>query len=439
MHRLYLLLLFVVAFTVPAMAAPPAAPAYPGAPTSDPMRAGWMQGAPPPADKRVLREDMGFSTFPKTRWSFANMRQLVPSANIWRGDGGASMLPRAEREDIDRVRFTPTGAAATMSWEESLDANYTDAIVVLHRGSIVYERYRGVMTPHTPHMVMSVTKSFVGTIAAMLVHEGRLDPARTVAHYLPELAHSGFGDATVRQVLDMTVAIDYSEDYTDPGASFGNHLRAGDFFPRPAGYDGPGNYYESLASIGKKGEHGRAFDYKTVNTDVLGWLIRRITGRTLAEELSLRFWQPLGMEQDGYILVDRAGLEFAGGGLNMTVRDMARFGEMMRNRGTLGARRIVPRAVVEDIRRGGSREDFAKAGYTAWQGWSYRNQWWITHDRHGAFLAIGVHGQAIYVDPVAEMVIARVSSHPLASNLAFTHTSIPAYEAVADLLMRRGG
>jgi CubicO group peptidase (beta-lactamase class C family) len=174
------------------------------------------------------------------------MRQLAPTVNIWRGDSAASPLPRAERKDIDAVRFTPLGGTGTLSWEQSLDANYTDAIVVLHRGRIVYERYLGVMTPHTPHMAMSVTKSFVGTLAAMLVHEGALDPEMQVAHYIPELKNSAFADATVRQVLDMTTGIDYSEDYTDPNASVWQHSRAGGTFPRPPGYSGPMNFYESL-------------------------------------------------------------------------------------------------------------------------------------------------------------------------------------------------
>jgi CubicO group peptidase (beta-lactamase class C family) len=334
------------------------------------------------------------------------------------------------------VRFTPLGGTGTLSWRESLDLNYTDAIVVLHRGRIVYERYLGVMTPHTPHMSMSVTKSFVGTLAAMLVHEGKLDPAMTVARYIPELATSAFGDATVRQVLDMTTGIDYSEDYTDPNAGVWQHSRAGGTFPRPPGYAGPANFYESLQLQRKLGEHGQAFAYKSVNTDVLGWLIRRLTGRTLADLLSERIWQPLGAEQDAYMLVDPSGIEFAAGGFNPALRDLARFGEMMRLGGRFNGRQIVPEAVVQDIRGGASKEHFAKAGYATLPGWSYRSQWWISHDAHGAYSARGVHGQVIYIDPEAEMVIARFGSHPLASNINFDPTSLPAYRALAEHLMR---
>jgi CubicO group peptidase (beta-lactamase class C family) len=270
----------------------------------------------------------------------------------------------------------------------------------------------------------------------MLVAEGRLDPQALVPQYIPELKDTAFGDATVRQVLDMTTGLKYSENYADPDAEVWQHARAGSVFPRPPGYSGPQTFYEFLQTLQKDGEHGQAFAYRTVNTDVLGWLIRRVTGQSVGDVLSERIWQPLGAEEDGYILIDTVGSEFAGGGLNVTLRDLARFGEMMRLDGRFNGRQIVPKAVVDDIRRGADREHFAKAGYKLLPGWSYRNQWWITHNEHGAYAARGIHGQAIYVDPKAEMVIARFGSHPLAANANFDPTSLPAFHALAKHLMR---
>ena len=115
---------------------------------------------------------------------------------------------------------------------------------------------------------------------------------------------------------------------------------------------------------------------------------------------------------------------------------MARFGEMMRLGGRFNGQQIVPPAVVDDIRRGGNRDHFALAGYTLLPGWSYRNMWWVSHNEHGAFTARGIHGQAIYIDPAAEMVIARFASHPLGANANLDPTSLPAYHAVAQHLMR---
>ena len=403
---------------------------------SDPVNMGWMVGSPPPPDKVVRFADMGHFSFPQTRWAFAHMRSLMPSSPISRGDGAVCELPRAERDDCDAVSFLPIGSAEPMTWLQSLDANYTDAIVVLHRGRLVYERYRGVMNPRQPHLAMSVTKSLFGTLGAMLVNEGRLDADALVTAYVPELAGTAYGDATVRNVLDMRVGVQYSEDYVDPNAEIWSHVRAGGILPRPPGYAGPSHFYAFLQTLQKEGAHNQGFHYKTVNTDVLGWIIRRVTGQTVGDVLSERIWQKLGTEQDAYMLIDSVGTEFAGGGFNPVLRDMARFGEMMRCDGEFNGQQIVPKAVVEDIRFNGSCEAFAQGGhYPTLGGWSYRNMWWVTRNAHEAYAARGIHGQTIYIDPTAEMVIARFGSHPLAASVLFDPTTLPAFHALAQHLM----
>lgn len=417
-------------------AAPPTAPATPpDALASDPAALGWMQGAPPPADRILRFDDGSYFRFPALRWSVSNFRQLMPTVNVSRGLGTPQPLPRAESRDIDTVRFTPLGGQASMTWAQALQATYTDGIVVLHRGRIIYERYFGVLKENGQHGLMSISKSMAGTLGALLVAEGQLDPSKTVAHYVPELAASAFGSATIRQVLDMTTGIRYSEDYADPKAEVWQHAAAGNPLPKPADYRGPRSYYEYLQTVQPEGRHGEAFAYKTVNTDTLGWVMARVTGRSVAQLASERIWRKLGAEQDAYYTVDSIGTPFAGGGLNTGLRDLARFGEMMRNGGRFAGRQILPRAVVDDIRRGGNREHFAKAGYTLLQGWSYRNMWWVTHNANGAFMARGVHGQALYIDPKAEMVIARFASHPQASNSANDPVSLPAYQALAEHLL----
>jgi len=402
---------------------------------SDPAKLGWMEGSPPSEDRIVRFEDGSYFRFPAMRWSVSNFRQLMPTVNVSRGLGAPIQLPFELRDDIDSLRFKPLGREEMMSWADSLPANYTDGIVVLHKGRIVYERYFGVLKEDGQHGTMSVTKSFVGTLGAILVAEGTIDDEKQVMEYVPVLAESGFGDATVREVLDMTTAIRFSEDYSDPNAEVWAHARAGNPLPKPEDYTGPRTYFEFLQTVQKQGDHGEAFGYKTANTDVLGWIIARVTGRSIAELLSERIWRKIGAEQDAYFSVDSIGTPFAGGGLNTGLRDLARFGELMRNGGRLNGQQIIPRAVVDDIRKGGDSKRFAKAGYRLLKGWSYRNMWWNTHNEHGAFTARGVHGQTIYIDPEAEMVIARFASHPVAGNAAIDPTSLPAYHALAKHLM----
>lgn len=403
--------------------------------TSDPVTMGWMVGSPPPPDKLIRFADASFTRFPRTRWSYSHMRELLPTTVVARRDAPVCPLPRADRDDLDAVTFLPIGAADTMTWRDSILANFTDGILVLHRGHIVYERYFGVLDRFTPHIAFSVSKSFVATIAAALVHEGVIDEHARVPSYIPELQDCGFADATVRQLLDMTTGMRYTEDYTDEHSSVWQFSRAGGFRPRPPGYEGPDSFYAFIRMLSKESPHGERFAYKTVNTDTLGWVMRRATGKTVSELVRERLWAKLGVEQDGYFTIDSTGVEFAGGGMNLTLGDMARFGEMMRCGGAFNGQQIVPRAVVEDIQRGGRKDHFALAGYTLLPGWSYRNMWWVSHNAHGAYAARGIHGQGIYVDPAAEMVIARFASHPLGANANLDPTTLPAYHALARHLM----
>lgn len=412
-----------------------APPALPTADQTDPVKLGWMVGSPPPPEKLIRFADGSSYKFPQFRWSFSNYRQLGPSTNVSRGLGAPSALPRAERADLDAVSFVPLGKTEPMTWGQAFNANYTDGVVVLHKGRIVYEKYGGAFSPEGQHIAMSVTKSFFGTIGQALVAEGKLDENAKVAQYVPELKNTAFGDATVRQLLDMRTGLKYSENYADPKAEIWDHVRAGGVLPRPPGYQGPQTFYEFLQTVQKEGEHGGNFAYKTVNSDALGWVIRRVTGKSIGQNLSERIWSKLGMEQDAYFNVDSVGNEFAGGGLNTGLRDLARFGEMMRNEGRYNGQQILPKAVIDDIRKGGDKAAFQAAGYATLPGWSYRNMWWVSHNEHGAFAARGVHGQAIYIDPKAEMVIARYASFPMPANAFNDPTSLPAYHALAKHLI----
>ncbi len=404
---------------------------------TDPAKLGWMQGSPPLADKRITANDPPSRQWPQIRWSFAHMRELLPTARVSRSSGPIARLPVALRPELDAVTFIPLGRTEPMRWDQAVEAVYGDAILVLHKGRVVQERYFGVMNPSQTHIAMSVTKSYVGTLTEMLIAEGKIEETALVSRYVPELASSGFGDATIRQVLDMTTAIDYSEDYTDPGAGVVKYAIAAGMRPAPAGYVGPRAIYDYLPTLAKKGAHGEAFTYRTVNTEVLGWIVARVTGKRPDMVLSERIWSRLGTEHDADLVIDSAGTPALGGGLNLTLRDMARFGEAMRLGGRFNGQQIIPAAVVARIQAGANKNDFAKAGYRTLPGWSYRSQWWVSHNPHGAYMARGIHGQAIYVDPKAEMVIVRFASNPRAGNANFDDISLPAYQAIAERLMRR--
>jgi len=412
---------------------------YPDGSASDPNELAWMEGSPPPPMKRIRFEDDRYLDFPQIRWSLSHMRELVPTAAVWRGRGAASDLGVAGRDSearIDALAFDDLHGRRRM-WADSLNDTYTDGIIVLHRGVRIYERYFGALQPHRPHACFSITKSYAATLAATLIHERTLDENKPVAYYLPEMAATAYEDATLRQVLDMQVGVDYSELYSDPQASIWDYSRAGGLRARRSDNAGPGNYYEYLVTLRKAGDHGAAFDYKTVNTEVLCWIMKRVTGTPLAEMLSERIWSRIGCEEDGYLAVDSIGVAMGGGGLNACLRDLCRFGELMRCEGAWLGKQVIPAEVIADIRRGSDPAKFAYAGYTLLPGYSYRNMWWVSHDPLGVFEGRGIHGQRLYVAPKAEMVIARFCSHPIATSAANDPVTLPAFAALCQLLMSR--
>jgi len=412
-----------------------AASDFPDAAASDPNTLGLMQGSPPAPDKRVMQPDSNFFSFPKLRWSVCHIRELMPTKQVSRGLGAPVLLEYALDDGIDALTFMPTGSDKLMTWKEALAANYTDGMLVMHKGKVVYENYTGCLAEAGKHAAMSMTKSMTGLLAEILVAEGTLDDKALVSTIIPELAGSAFADATVRQVMDMTTGLAYSEDYANPKADIWVYSTAANPMPKPADYDGPVGYYEYLQTVKKEGKHGEAFGYKTINTDALGWIVSRVSGKSITGLLSERIWSRMGAEQDGYFTVDGIGTPFAGGGLSAGLRDLGRIGQLMLDKGESNGERLFPANVADKIRAGGDKAAFEKAGYNTLTGGSYRGMWWVFHNDHGAYAARGVHGQTIYIDPTAEMVIVRLSSHPVAKNAVIDPTSLPAYQAVAEYLM----
>lgn len=404
--------------------------------TTEPRTLGLMQGFPPRTEGLVLFERDQLLAAPWNRWTFSHIRELMPTAQVWRGAQPPSALPAARattglpRLDLAQIHYSDLfGRAATVA--QMVREAYTDGLLIVHRGRVVHEQYEGELRPERPHLAMSITKSIVGMVAAQLAHEGVLALDQTAGHYVPELRDSAWADATLQQMLDMTVGVAYSEDYDNPQSQVWRHAYAGRMRPRPPSYAGPLGFYASLATFRKQGEHGVDFDYKTVNTEALSWVLARVTGLRTAELVSQRLWQPMGAEHDADFMLDDRGVEAGGGGLCTTLRDLARFGETMRCEGFFNGRQIIAPAVIDAVRRGGDRAQFARSPYTLIEGGSYRLQWWLTHNAHGAYMARGIFGQNLYVDPHAELVVARYAAHPLAASRYTDPLTLPGLHALA--------
>jgi len=373
--------------------------------------AGIGPGPEIPQHLRVTREN--WRLYPFSRWAFQHTRELVPSRALRRSPS-PRLLPYAP-VDLSGLSFDG------MDWEGFIAATYTDAMIVLHKGAIVYETYRNGMTPLTPHHCFSVSKSFVGLIAEILISAGRLDPQRPATDYVPELAESGFAGARVRDLLDMTDGVAFDEDYANPDADV--HRYSASYWTPSAA---TGGARETLARLDTRvAEPGTSFSYRTPVADALGWVLVNATGQRLADLATELLWHPAGCEEDGHFLVDTAGHEIAATGLNATARDLARLALLI-----LDGDSALPSDVRERILAGGDRALFASSRHASRAGGSYRSQWWVSHNAQGAISALGVYGQRVHIEPAAELALVRFGSYPLPSNL---HTDA-VHQAAFDTL-----
>ena len=356
------------------------------------------------------RKDVRLETWrlaPFNRWSFQNVGELVPSAHVAAAPGGeeqAKSLGALLEENISL-----SGGSETVA--SFLKRSDTDGLTILKAGKLVGDWSAPHMQFGARHIVFSISKSVTAILAGILEGEGVFDPGAPVTEYIPEARGSAYGDASVRNVLDMTVSLDFEEDYLDPESVFARYRRSTLW--------NPGGGSESLAAflltLQRLAEpHGQTYRYRSPNSDMLGILVERASGKRVSQLLSEKLWLPLGAASDMSVTVDMEGTARTAGGMSMTPRDLARIGEMMRQGGTANGRRVVPEAWVRDtVATGGSHEAWQRGTMAfLFPKGRYRNKWYQTGRDSGAYCGIGIHGQWIYVNPKTEVVIAKMSSQP---------------------------
>ena len=372
---------------------------------------------------------------PHNRWAFSNISQIMPVARIAADKSAIRSLPTelAALESVDVTRIN--GEHTTV--RSIIDDTFTDAIVVLHGGTIAFEEYTARTGESTPHLLMSATKSVVGCVVGILVAQGTLDPSDPVTRYVPEFAGTGYDGATIRDLLDMRSGIHFSEEYTNMNAEVRLMEQAMGWRPgRPGSVQM--SMYEYLTTLRKSAEHGGVFDYRSCETDALGWVAERAAGQPMAELISEHVWKPIGAEHDAIITVDGIGTAVHDGGMCATARDLARFGQMLLDSGIVDGLQVVPRdwlrqcwSVDLDIRDAFTR---SSNGPYLPGGW-YRNQFWFLPRRHGdVMLALGIYGQMLYICPGTRMVAAKLSTWPDAQHPLFLHDTLNMFDEIGSQL-----
>ena len=272
----------------------------------------------------------------------------------------SSRLVRAGRCAVAAARRGRDVSAALLAgsaadFDTFLQETFTDSFVVIKRGTAVYETYRNGMTPATPHIMFSCTKSFVGLFALMAIEEGRVARDTPIVSIIPELDNGGgFADASFGNVLDMTTSLEYSEDYADPAAEIHGYVAVLGAGVKAAGELASPDLYAYAMGIQKNPTrpHGSVFEYQTPEADVLNWAVNRILGADFIATIEDRIWSKIGMTDAAYVMLDPAGNLFAGGGLNASANDMARFAVMMLDNGRWNGARVVPKLVTDTLSTG---------------------------------------------------------------------------------------
>lgn len=344
---------------------------------------------------------------PNLHWGSRYIDVLRPSARIAQGGVEASAMPSAP-VDLNSVTFTGADGQA-VSLEQWRKNTATDGLVVLHRGQLVYERYDHGQTQRGRHVWWSATKSVTGLLALDMIQAGQIDPSAPIAHYLPELKGSAWEDATVQQTLDMSTAVDYAEEpWANPGVV--QYMFAGNILPSDQNYQGARTVMDFLKSLKKKGEHGQRFTYKSVDTEVIGLLLEKVTGKRFATLVSERIWGPMGAQQDATVLKDRTGVALKGAGMSSSLRDLARVGELVRLEGRFNGKQLLQPGTVAELKKGGDPAVFKAGRGNARDGASYHDFWWIAQSQDGTLEARGLAGQHIYIDQASELVVAKFSA-----------------------------
>jgi CubicO group peptidase (beta-lactamase class C family) len=378
---------------------------------------------------------------PANRWAYQHMGQLIPSARIGRGDGPILELP-PDPFDLDGVAFqTQSGEPATLA--DLLESSYTDGFIALRRGRLVAERYFNGMTRHTRHLLQSVSKSITGALAGALSEEGALDAKALLTDYVQELSGTSFEGATVRHLLDMTAGTRFSEDYDDPASDVRLYETAAGW-RAPQDGEADTDLLRYMLGLPNHHSHGELFEYRSILSDLLAVVLERAAGDRFADALSRLVWARLGAEDDAEVTVDRHGNPMTDGGISVTLRDLARFGQLYLQGGSTLGSQVVPAWWVADTRYADEdcRTAFlaseeaaesmcAPAQQACYPKGHYRNQWWVLDPQRGVMMGSGIFGQYVYVDTTANVVLAKLSSLPDPLDLHVAADTLSAFAAVS--------
>lgn len=376
---------------------------------------------------------------PLSEWSFQHVRELLPTENVAAGKSSTA-LQLNSNPLINSIQFE--GAASDMApWTlpQLCKVSNGSALLISQHGKLVHEWYAHDSVAHTPHILFSVSKSIIGTLTGIFVESGQLDVTDKVVSYLPEVKQSGFSECTIQQLLDMTTSLNFEDFTANPSHKVAEYWASTGWNPTNDNQPNSGLHAFLLSLDSGSKSHGLRYDYQSPNTDLLGWVLERISGQTIASLLSNFIWQPLRAEMDAYITVDQKGAARSAGGICTLPRDLLRFGEMILNQGRVVNDQIISQHWIQDCFSGGDKAPWQNSSSSErFPEGGYRNCWYQIGNQNGALAAIGLHGQWLYLDPIANIAIVKNSAQADPLNDLYGPIHIAAFEAICRQLMEQG-
>ena len=334
--------------------------------------------------------------------NFINMNKLFTTSEPIQPSSKAKPLPKSDK---------PFSLPSTFYFEDkdqdlnaALKHFKTDGLLIIKEGEVVYEEYFNGNSQTTRHISWSVAKSFLSSLVGIAVNDGLIDDINDpITKYLPDFKNTGYDGIKIKNILQMSSGVLFNEDYADPNSDinkFGVAIARGTSFR------------DFAKTLTKDKEQGTYNHYVSIDSQMLGLLLDKVTGMPLREYLQMHIWEKIGMEDEAYYLADNEDVDLALGGLNATLRDYAKFGLLYLNKGKWDNEQVVPEAWVDASHamdlphlQPGAGDDLSSSD------WGYGYQWWVPGFPNTDYTASGVYNQYIYVDPVTETVIAKISSN----------------------------
>lgn len=334
----------------------------------------------------------------KIVYNFLNMDKIFPTREI-----KASKNPKPLKRNTKTLPETFFFEGEEKNLQECLDYFWSDGMIVLHKNEMVYENYWLGNNENKRHISWSVAKSFISALVGIAYEEGLIDSLDDpVTKYLNDFKETGYDGVTIKDILQMSSGVLFNEDYADYDSDinrFGRAVATGT------------SMRDFSKTLTREREPGTYMHYVSINTQVLGFLLQEVTNKSISQYLYDKIWNPLGMEDSAYFILDDVKDEFALGGLNATLRDYAKFGLLYLQNGLWNDNQIISKQWIEDSHSTDGIHLVPGERETSSNPWGYGYQWWVPGFPDTDYTASGVYNQYIYIDPLSEIVIAKTSSN----------------------------